>query len=47
MDWRETGGDVVGVSGIGIYYFFGGILLLVGSIGEVRCPYSITENDHH
>lgn len=35
MDWRDTGGAAVGASGIGTYFFFGGVLLLIGSIGEV------------
>jgi succinate-acetate transporter protein len=34
MDWRGTGGPGVGSAGIGIYLFFGGLLMLLGSVGE-------------
>jgi succinate-acetate transporter protein len=34
MNWRGTGGAGVGSAGIGNYYFFGGMLMIFGSIGE-------------
>ena len=34
MAWRGAGGR--GAAGIGAYIGFGGILMLLGSIGEVR-----------
>jgi len=33
MGWRGAGGS--GASNIGVYYFFGGLLMVVGAIGEV------------
>jgi succinate-acetate transporter protein len=34
MNWRGTGGAGVGSASIGIYFFFGGLLMILGSIGE-------------
>lgn len=34
MDWRGTGGAGVGSAGIGTYYFFGGLLMVIGSFLE-------------
>ena len=34
MGWRGAGGN--GAAGIGFYIGFGGILMLLGGIGEVR-----------
>jgi len=34
MGWRGTGGPGVGSAGTGIYYFFGGLLMILGSLGE-------------
>lgn len=34
MGWRGAGGN--GAAGIGTYFFFGGLLMIMGSIGEVR-----------
>jgi hypothetical protein len=33
MGWRGAGGN--GAAGIGTYYFFGGLLMILGSLGEV------------
>jgi hypothetical protein len=35
MGWRGTGGAAVGAAGTGTYFFFGGLLMILGSIGEV------------
>lgn len=35
MGWRGTNGPTVGAAGIGTYYFFGGLLMIIGSVGEV------------
>lgn len=35
MGWRGAGGS--GSAGIGTYLFFGGLLMLLGGVGEVRC----------
>jgi succinate-acetate transporter protein len=34
MDWRGTGGAGVGSAGIGSYFFFGGLLMILGAVGE-------------
>jgi succinate-acetate transporter protein len=34
MNWRGTGGAGVGSAGIGTYYFFGGLLMIMGSLLE-------------
>jgi len=34
MGWRGTGGPGVGSAGIGTYYFTGGLLMILGSLGE-------------
>jgi succinate-acetate transporter protein len=34
MNWRGTGGAGVGSAGIGTYFFFGGVLMIIGSLGE-------------
>jgi len=34
MGWRGTGGPAVGAAGTGSYFFFGGLLMILGSIGE-------------
>lgn len=34
MGWRGTGGAGVGSAGIGTYYFFGGLLMILGSLLE-------------
>jgi hypothetical protein len=36
MGWRGTGGAGVGAAGTGTYFFFGGLLMILGSVGEVR-----------
>jgi hypothetical protein len=37
MGWRGTGAaPAVGSADIGIYFFFGGLLMILGSVGEVR-----------
>jgi uncharacterized protein len=33
MGWRGSGGN--GASDIGVYFFFGGLLMILGSVGEV------------
>jgi hypothetical protein len=33
MGWR--GASITGASGIGIYFGFGGVLMILGAIGEV------------
>jgi len=33
MGWRGAGGS--GASDIGVYFFFGGVLMILGAIGEV------------
>jgi hypothetical protein len=33
MGWRGAGGN--GAAGTGTYYFFGGLLMILGSLGEV------------
>jgi len=39
MGWRGTDpptvGPAVGAAGIGTYFFFGGLLMIIGSVGEV------------
>ena len=35
MGWRGTNGPTVGAAGIGTYFFFGGLLMIIGSVGEV------------
>ena len=35
MGWRGAGGG--GASDIGAFLAFGGVLMILGSIGEVRC----------
>jgi hypothetical protein len=39
MGWRGAGGS--GAANIGSYYSFGGILMILGAIGEVSDLYSI------
>jgi len=34
MGWRGTGGPGVGSAGVGSYYFFGGLLMILGGVGE-------------
>jgi len=34
MGWRGSGGPAVGAAGTGTYFFFGGLLMILGSIGE-------------
>jgi len=35
MNWRgAAGGAAVGAAGTGSYYFFGGLLMILGSLGE-------------
>lgn len=34
MGWRGAGGN--GAAGTGTYFFFGGLLMIIGSVGEVR-----------
>lgn len=34
MNWRGTGGAAVGSAGIGTYYFFGGLLMVLGGFLE-------------
>ncbi|KAF2673496.1 hypothetical protein BT63DRAFT_467024 [Microthyrium microscopicum] len=34
MGWRGTGGVGVGAAGVGTYYFFGGLLMILGGLGE-------------
>lgn len=38
MGWRGTGGASVGAAGTGTYFFFGGLLMILGSVGEVSPP---------
>lgn len=35
MGWRSTNGPTVGFAGTATYYYFGGVLMLLGGIGEV------------
>ena len=35
MGWRGTNGPTVGAAGTATYFFFGGLLMILGSIGEV------------
>jgi hypothetical protein len=35
MGWRGTGGPTAGFAGVATYFFFGGLLMILGSIGEV------------
>jgi len=35
MGWRGTNGPAVGDAGIATYAFFGGLLMVLGGIGEV------------
>jgi hypothetical protein len=35
MGWRGAGGN--GAATIGTYFGFGGVLMILGSVGEVRC----------
>jgi hypothetical protein len=41
MGWRGAGGN--GAANIGSYYSFGGILMILGSIGEVSASFSKTD----
>jgi len=34
MGWRGTGGPGVGAAGTGTYFFFGGLLMILGAVGE-------------
>jgi len=34
MGWRGAGGN--GAAGTGTYYFFGGLCMILGGVGEVR-----------
>lgn len=34
MGWRGAGGN--GAANVGVYFGFGGILMILGSVGEVR-----------
>lgn len=34
MGWRGAGG--LGASNVGVYVGFGGVLMIIGSVGEVR-----------
>lgn len=36
MGWRGAGGN--GAAGTGTYFFFGGLLMVLGAIGEVCSP---------
>jgi len=38
MGWRGTNGPSVGDAGIATYAFFGGLLMVLGGIGEVGPP---------
>ena len=35
MNFRGTGGAGVGSAGIATYFFFGGLLMVLGGVGEV------------
>ena len=35
MGWRGTNGPTVGAAGTATYFFFGGLLMILGSVGEV------------
>lgn len=41
MGWRGAGGN--GAANVGTYYAFGGILMILGSIGEVSAPFYSSE----
>jgi hypothetical protein len=34
MGWRGAGGN--GASSTGVFFFFGGLLMIIGALGEVR-----------
>lgn len=36
MGWRGAGGN--GAAGIGSYFFFGGLCMVLGGVGEVCIP---------
>jgi len=42
MEWRGAGGS--GAATIGAYFFFGGVLMLLGGIGEVYNPFLLLPN---
>lgn len=42
MGWRGAGGN--GAAGTGTYYFFGGLLMILGSLGEVCLRLFTCEN---
>jgi hypothetical protein len=44
MGWRGAGGN--GAAGTGTYYFFGGLLMVLGSLGEV-CEHPFTLSPFH
>lgn len=35
MGWRGTNGPAVGAAGTATYFFFGGLLMILGAVGEV------------
>lgn len=35
MGWRGTNAGIVGAAGIATYFFFGGLLMILGALGEV------------
>jgi hypothetical protein len=35
MGWRGTNGPTVGAAGTATYFFFGGLLMILGAVGEV------------
>ena len=35
MGWRGTNGPTVGAAGTATYFYFGGLLMIIGSVGEV------------
>jgi hypothetical protein len=39
MGWRGAGGS--GAASTGWYYFAGGLLMILGGLGEVRCSQSL------
>ena len=40
--WRGTGGAGVGAATTGTYFFFGGLLLILGSVGEVSLHFVVS-----
>lgn len=40
MGWRGTNGPAVGAAGTATYFFFGGLIMLIGAVGEV-CTFSV------